>query len=161
FMASGSQGTVLAGGADAGEGRRLRSGRVLAFAMAMIGSMQLAGCAGGEFAPTLDFAVPAHFEATKNTAAPQVSRWWTRFGSSELDERIERADIDNLDIAVAFAQLKQADAEAQIAGAPLWPTLDYADNNSRSQSSGTNVPGVINKPSRRNSFEKALSASYI
>ena len=52
------------------------------------------------------------------------------------------ANFENLDIAAAIAQLQQADAQAQITGAALWPAITYEDNSSRSRSSGTNVPGV-------------------
>ena len=98
---------------------------------------------------------------SKSTKQPAIEHWWTRFGSRELNDLISAADLENLDIAVAVAQLHQAEAQAEIAGAALWPTLDYIDNNTRTQSSGTNQPGVITSPTRRNSFSKTLSASYV
>src|SRR5262245_48774342 len=123
--------------------------------------MQLQGCAKVPFVPTLAFAVPAHFEAGKSVKPPQVSRWWTHFGSAELNQVMESADIENLDIAAAVAQLEQAEAQARITGSALWPTVDYSGSFSRSQSSGTNNPGVINPTTRRNSFSHVISASYV
>ena len=123
-------------------------------------ALTAAGCADG-FEPTLAFAIPEHFEMSKSTKQPAIEHWWTRFGSRELNDLISAADLENLDIAVAVAQLHQAEAQAEIAGAALWPTLDYIDNNTRTQSSGTNQPGVITSPTRRNSFSKTLSASYV
>ena len=99
--------------------------------------MQLQGCAKEAFVPTLAFAIPPHYEAEKSTKPPQVSRWWTRFGSTELNQIMDSADIENLDIAAAVAQFEQAEAQARIVGAALWPTINYADSSSRSQSSGT------------------------
>ena len=90
-----------------------------------------------------------------------MSRWWTRFGSAELDQLMDAANFENLDIAVAFAQLAQADAQVRITEAALWPTLGYSDNSQRSRSSGTNVPGVIGPGSERNSFTKVFNASYV
>ena len=71
------------------------------------------------------------------------------------------ANFENLDIAAAIAQLQQADAQAQITGAALWPAITYEDNSSRSRSSGTNVPGVISPGTERNSFTKVFAASYV
>jgi len=134
--------------------------RVLAkaFAVALWGAglMQVSGCAGTEFKPDLAFAIPGKFESTKTVKAPEVSRWWTRFRSAELNRLIEVANIENLDIAAATAQLRQAEAQAQIAGAALWPILGYSENSQRSRSSGPNSPGV-----ERNSFNKVANASYI
>jgi len=36
---------------------------------------------------------------------------------------MEATNIDNLDIAVAVAQLKGAEAQVEITGAMLWPTI--------------------------------------
>jgi NodT family efflux transporter outer membrane factor (OMF) lipoprotein len=74
---------------------------------------------------------------------------------------METTNLDNLDIAVAVAQLKEAEAQVAITGAMLWPTINYVDTSSRSLSSGTSVPGVTTKGVTRNSFTKALSASYV
>jgi NodT family efflux transporter outer membrane factor (OMF) lipoprotein len=117
--------------------------------------MQVSGCAGTEFKPDLAFAIPAKFETTTTVKAPDVSRWWTRFRSTELNQLIEVANVDNLDIAAAVAQLRQAEAQAQITGAVLWPTLGYSENSQRSRSSGANTAV------ERNSFSKVLNASYI
>jgi outer membrane protein, multidrug efflux system len=133
----------------------------LAFALSGIGLTQLTGCAYNEFQPYLDFPVPNKYEAAKSTKRQDISRWWTRFGSTELDNLMEAANIDNLDIAVAVAQLEQADAQARITGAALWPTINYSDNSQRSRSSGTNVPGIISPAVERNSFAKAFTASYV
>src|SRR5262245_17900729 len=134
-----------------------------AFALALsgIGLMPLAGCAYNEFQPYLAFPIPDKYEAAKSTKRQDISRWWTRFGSAELDNLMQAANFENLDIAVAVAQLKQADAQAQITGAALWPAVNYSDNSQRSRSSGTNVPGIISPAVERNSFTKVISASYV
>jgi outer membrane protein, multidrug efflux system len=136
-------------------------GHALALGLSGIGLMQLTGCAYDEFQPTLAFPVPNKYEAAKSTQRQDISRWWSRFGSAELDNLMEAANIENLDIAVAVAQLKQADAQAQIVGAALWPTVNYSDNSQRSRSSGTNVAGIISPAVERNSFTKVFSASYV
>ena len=152
---------------EGGKGVRRRTGwapvmaQACALAMSGAGLMQLTGCAGSEFEPYLAFPIPLKYEAAKSTKPPDVSRWWTRFGSAELDNLMQAANFENLDIAVAVAQLKQADAQAQITGAALWPAVNYSDSSQRSRSSGTNVPGIISPAVERNSFTKVISASYV
>jgi NodT family efflux transporter outer membrane factor (OMF) lipoprotein len=123
--------------------------------------MQLAGCSGDPFTPTLAFAIPPQFDGAKSSKPPRVSRWWSRFGSRELDSLMESANIDNLDIAAAVAQLEQADALSRVAAAPLWPIFGYSETNSRSQSSGTTIAHEISSPMARNSFNKLVNASYV
>ncbi len=130
-------------------------------AATLLGTMSLGGCAPAPFDPGLTFAVPARFEAGSTTKAQNASRWWTRFGAAELDRLMDTANVENLDLAVAAAQLKAAEAQITISGAALWPVFDYTDNNSRSQTSGTTVRGAISPPVARNSFSKVLGASYI
>jgi outer membrane protein, multidrug efflux system len=130
-------------------------------AIVCAGLMQGTGCSRDSFEPSLTFAVPARFEAARSTQPAHISHWWTHFGAIELDQLMDSANIDNLDIAVAVAQLAQADAQARITGAALFPTIGYADNNSRSQVSGTTIPGQIHSPVQINSFSKTIVASYV
>jgi len=145
-----------------GAGRKhARLARTLATILLGAGLMQLAGCARNEFEPYLAFAIPHKYESAKTVKPTDVSCWWARFGSAELDQLMDVANIENLDIAVAVAQLQQAEAQVQITGAALWPAVSYADNSQRSRSSGTNVPGIISPGAERNSFAKVFNASYV
>lgn len=127
----------------------------------------LAGCA---VAPepsdrSLAFATPKRFEAQAAspaaTARPTLARWWTRYGSRELDRLMAQAQERNLDIAAAFAQLEQAEAQARASGAALWPSVEASGGASRSRSSGTMTPGVVTRTQGRNAFDATLSASYV
>ena len=130
-------------------------------AAGVLATLALAGCAHDGFAPTLTFALPDRFAHAKGSKPAEISAWWKHFRSTELDALVARADIDNLDIAVAVAQLAAAKAQAEVAGAALWPSLEFTDNNSRSKGSGTNSPGTISNPPPRNSLNRNLSAAYI
>ena len=121
----------------------------------------LTGCDHLRFEPTLPFSVPSEFETNTHTEATKISEWWKRFGSSELNEYMDTVSDGNLDIAVAVARMEQSEAQADVALAALFPVLTYTDNASRSQASGTNVPGKITKPTIRNSFTKQINASYV
>ena len=81
--------------------------------------------------------------------------WWHGFGSAQLDELIAEAQRNNDDLAGAVARVREADAQARIAGAPLLPSLDLGATatRERAQVSGGG-PRVFN------AFSPLLTASY-
>ena len=87
-------------------------------------TLALAGCLQAEKPdPALD--VPERFRAQAAPPAPPVSAtWWQAFRSPELTGFAQAAQTGNLDIAIAVARVRQADAQATVAGAPLLPVLD-------------------------------------
>lgn len=59
-----------------------------------------------------------HEAAASPTGAGTVdAQWWRGFGSAELDALVARAQAQSLDLAAAVARVRQADAQAVIAGA--------------------------------------------
>ena len=86
----------------------------------------LSGCILGSERPDLLLEIPTHYReaatAKPDAALPSLD-WWRGFGSSELLSLMEAAQVHNLDIAVAVAQIVQADAQVGVAGAPLLPSL--------------------------------------
>jgi len=114
--------------------------------------------------PALD--VPDAYRAapgkSADAALPPLD-WWRGFKSKELTALIEEAQIVNLDIAAASARIKQADAQARIAGAALLPTVDANGNGSHSRRSITTSGGTSNVgggPREGNLYSTSLSASY-
>lgn len=59
-------------------------------------------------------------------SALPTQTWWRGFKSKELDQFVDTAQASNLDIAVAIAQILQADAQVGIAGGPLLPSVSGA-----------------------------------
>src|SRR6266852_3634546 len=102
-----------------------------AMAMVLTFSAGLAGCAvGPHYAkPTTNLA-PFHnlagVSATKpEFPAPALESWWTGFNDPMLVTVVQRALDQNLDLAAAFARVRQARAAAAAAGAQLLPTADF------------------------------------
>ncbi|MBB5693494.1 efflux transporter outer membrane subunit [Muricoccus pecuniae] len=62
--------------------------------------------------------------------------WWRRFGSTELERLMARMAGENLDLAVAAARVRQADASARIAGAALLPIVTGGGSAQRSEAGG-------------------------
>ena len=87
----------------------------------------------------------------KPHAALPAPDWWRGFRSRELTLFVERAYLDNLDIAAAVARIEQADANTRIAGAPLLPSLT-ADLSA--QRSGTGADAG------KSTYSAVLNASY-
>src|ERR1700752_1484289 len=95
---------------------------------------------------------PKYREASgKPHAALPAPDWWRGFRSRELTIFVERAYLDNLDIAAAVGRIEQGGANTRIAGAPLLPLLTADLSASRS---GTGADAG------RSTYSAVLNASY-
>jgi multidrug efflux system outer membrane protein len=92
-----------------------------------------------------------------STAWPSAT-WWQGFGSPELNNLITKARQGNFDIAAAVARVKEADAQALIAGAPLFPAVSASGNATRERTvaAGTKGGGGMTY----NEYNPLLTASY-
>ena len=97
--------------------------------------------------------------ATMVSAWPSAD-WWHGFGSSQLDDFISQAQRANDDIAAAVARIRQADAQAQVAGAPLFPTIGATADASRQRQIPTVTATAGTQGRSFNQFSAQASASY-
>lgn len=100
----------------------------------------LSGCLLGSERPDLNLEVPISYRAASKgdaDSSPPMLDWWRGFRSAELTGLMEDAQIHNLDIAVAIAQIVQADAQVGISGAPLLPSVSGTASAERERSGGT------------------------
>ncbi|WP_322013230.1 TolC family protein [Paraburkholderia sp. J12] len=66
--------------------------------------------------------------STDALGKPVRTDWWTAFGNNELDGLVQQARMNSFDVAAAIARVKQAQANAKIAGAALLPNVKgFAD----------------------------------
>ncbi|WP_330887737.1 TolC family protein [Rudaea sp.] len=89
----------------------------------------LAACASWQTAvPDLPKDTPADWQA-RNTAAaglaPDLDHWWRAFGDPVLDDLIERAQRDNLNIQIAGERLLAARAARHAKRSQFWPNLNF------------------------------------
>lgn len=99
----------------------------------------LAGCnlASPDLGP-LEPKIAARYEAQPSAAAPALSTGWVAlFGSRELTALSLQALGQNFDIEAAAGRIAEADAQAVISGAALYPQLNGSGNASRSRTPGT------------------------
>ncbi|MCC7348836.1 MAG: efflux transporter outer membrane subunit [Variibacter sp.] len=130
-------------------------------AAALAAALLLSGCFLGPEKLDVPLEVPdaySHGPARAGAAVPGPD-WFRGFRSRELDALIAEARKENLDIRVAIAQILQADAQVQIAGAALLPEISGLANVQRARSSGA-VSGS-GAAAERTVFNTGLSASYI
>jgi NodT family efflux transporter outer membrane factor (OMF) lipoprotein len=118
----------------------------------------LAACTLGPDYQTPDNPTP---QAWRNPPAQPADLspsqdWWQGFGSTQLDAYIADARRANTDLAAAEARIREADAQARIAGAPLLPSLSLGANaiHERQPSAATG------KMATSTAYEPGLTASY-
>jgi outer membrane protein, multidrug efflux system len=115
--------------------------------------------------PGLAVDVPGSYREPHGPAeaATPALDWWRTFRSRELTSLMEEAVSANFDIAVAIAQISQADAQVRIAGAPLLPTIDLNATDTASKASQqllSSSSGGGGSPFSR-LYSTSLSASYV
>jgi len=121
----------------------------------------LSGCTLDSEKPDLALDTPGKYRAPhgpSDAAVPKLD-WWRGFRSRELVALIEDAQAHNFDIAVAVAQIQQADAQVRIANAPLFPLIDLNGNSSVGKSSAAIGSGGGGGTSHL--YASSLSASYV
>ncbi|MHA4866070.1 efflux transporter outer membrane subunit [Duganella sp. PWIR1] len=64
--------------------------------------------------------------------------WWQRFGSDELNQLVREGQDSNLELAAAMSRMRQASAQARIAGVTLLPSVDAYAGASRDLPLGGN-----------------------
>ncbi|MBV7497763.1 efflux transporter outer membrane subunit [Pseudomonas sp. PDM24] len=127
-------------------------------------SLLLAACSTPASRPDSGLQPPAAWQSPNTAAAAHSNRqWWTQFGSPQLNRLIEQASVGSHDLAAAVARVRQAQASATIAGAPLLPELKAGLNANRQRLlHGKGYSQLDVSPDNRslNYYDAELSASY-
>ncbi|BEV16788.1 efflux transporter outer membrane subunit [Herbaspirillum sp. DW155] len=105
--------------------------RITRVAMAVALLLAIGGCVTRpvQTDPILEMQVPDKWGAGVAADAARGEQlwpdtdWWKQFGSSELSELVQEGQRNNYEIAAAYSRVKQAEAQALIAGAPLLPNV--------------------------------------
>ncbi len=103
-----------------------------------IALLALSGCMVGPDFRSPRAATPARYltDAPPSnlpyvTGDPVDPSWWTSFGDPELTKLENQAVAQNLDLQIATERLVEAEAQAQITGAALYPSLSGAASYTR------------------------------
>ncbi|MDL5596916.1 efflux transporter outer membrane subunit [Bacillus subtilis] len=127
-------------------------------------SVLLAACGSPAPRPDSGLQPPPTWQSPEHPGASQNDRqWWTHFGSTELDQLIDQARLGSHDLAAAVARVRQAQAGATIAGAPLLPEIKAGLNANRQKLlHGKGYSQLDVNPNKRSLdyYDAELSASY-
>jgi NodT family efflux transporter outer membrane factor (OMF) lipoprotein len=112
--------------------------RTVAVLTAFGSLLMLGGCISEKV--TLDLGIPvAYRESPKpQSYKPPPLDWWRSFRTKELIWLMEEAQTANFDVAAAVARIVQADAQAKIASAALYPEIGLQANAVRTRASRAN-----------------------
>src|SRR6516164_559182 len=139
-----------------------RAGRAVARVAACVSAVALlAACTLDSEKPELALDTPGKYRWARGQVERSLPAldWWRGFRSVELTSLMEFAQAANLDIAVAIAQIEQADALVRVADASLFPLINF--NSSASQSKSSSAIGSGGGGGTTRLFSSSLSASYI
>jgi NodT family efflux transporter outer membrane factor (OMF) lipoprotein len=124
----------------------------------------LAACNSPAPRPESAIPAPAAWQSAHSAAASAAhQQWWSHFGSRDLERLIAQARTGSHDLAAAVARVRQAQAAATIAGAPLLPELKGSLNANRQQLLRGSGYSQLDSNSERKAvdyFDARLSASY-
>jgi multidrug efflux system outer membrane protein len=83
------------------------------------------GCASAPSVqhPKLNTEIPSAYQTPTTTTTQTDSLWWATFSDSRLDTLIDQALLYNHNLQAASARLQMAQAQAKLAGAPLYPQI--------------------------------------
>lgn len=127
-------------------------------------SLLLAACNSPAPRPDSGVKPPAAWQSPEHPGAVRSNRqWWTQFGSPELDRLVEQARVGSHDLGAAVARVRQAQAGATIAGAPLLPEIKAGLNANRQKLlHGKGYSQLDVSPDNRSLdyYDAELSASY-
>lgn len=131
------------------------SGPLARLTLMMAALLALGACASHNHAPERRAAdLPLAFTGAGGAGdAPPAVDWWRGFGDRQLSELIDAALADSPDLLIAAERVRQAEAQAAIAGASLFPTLNLGLGASRRETHGLGGGASA-------SYSAALNASY-
>lgn len=119
--------------------------------------LSLSGCELDWEKPDISVPPPPKFNQAKAVSSPVIAGgadFAQKFRSKELHGLVTKALADNLDLAAAAARITQADAQARVASAALWPSISTIG-----AARGTQTPGTALEASSGGLFQGANAAT--
>jgi multidrug efflux system outer membrane protein len=120
--------------------------------LAVLAALAVSGCATqADRYERPGVHVPARWAVPAAEQGWPDSRWWSAFGSAELDDLVAQAQAANHDLRMAAARVEQARANAALAAAGQSPVAGFGIGGDRSKDPGS---------AGANSFTLGPSVSY-
>ena len=130
--------------------RRLGLAASLAASFALV-----TGCASVTPPPDYKVDPPAQWRTAATDTVAVEPQWWTVFGDPVLTTLVEQALVNNNDVAIAAARIREARAQEQVARSQLFPTIDASLGASRSR-----AVSAFGTPVEATGFQPQLQVGY-
>lgn len=102
----------------------------------LLAAALLSACASVPPSPHAQVQPPPAWRAAVPAGSVVEPGWWQAFGDPRLAAAVERALAGNVDLAVAEAGVREAEALSRQARSGLWPTLDAVASAERARTLG-------------------------
>ena len=138
------------------------SGHGYPVALATAAVALLAGCMmGPDYArPKVDSPAAFRFEPA-GAAETANTIWWKQYGDPVLDQLIDTALANNLNVKIAAANVEQAAAVITQTRSSLFPQVGYSDSGERARTPETALTQAIpNYPNPQTAYQALLTASW-
>jgi multidrug efflux system outer membrane protein len=114
---------------------RRGGGRILHGGIGVFLAIFVAGCTVGPNYQKPEPVVPPTWAETPKTGVTtspmEIVRWWALFHDEQLNSLIDRAVLQNLDLKLAEARIREERALLTIAGSQAYPALDTSGSYTR------------------------------
>lgn len=104
----------------------------------------LAGCAVGPDYERPKTEAPPAWGEKADTAAADLSKWWTLFNDPALDRLVDRAVTSNHDLRIAAGRVKEARGQLGVVVGQLLPEIDVTGSVARQRQSPNALQFPIN-----------------
>ena len=109
--------------------------------------------------PKVDSPAAFRFEP-KAVAETANTTWWKQFGDPVLDQLIDTALANNLNVKIAAANVEQALAVITQTRSALFPQVGYSANGERVRVPETGLEALPNSPNPQSTYQALLTASW-
>jgi multidrug efflux system outer membrane protein len=141
-----------------------RSSLSLSFSLAIATTLLLSACAVGPKYERPAIDTPSAFpeDAGALTNGPALGRdWWKLYNDARLNELVDSALARNVDLALAAAQIQEAEAVLRETGAATLPEIDVAGGSTRTaNSTATAAPSPSGVPSVRTNHRAVFQTNF-
>jgi len=131
--------------------------RALLMAVAMLGTLLVAGCAMGPDYERPETALPETFEQAEDSGVSIVNLdWWELFGDEQLNALVRIALEQNKDMATAIFRIEEARAALGFVRSDQYPQFEVSAGANR----GNSIPGTSVITPINNNFVLAGNLSF-
>ena len=129
-----------------------------------LATLVAAGCAVGPSYQRPDLQLPAAYaeDAIGPAGAAAIgAEWWQLYGDAQLGDLVTAALSRNVELALAAAQIQEAEAVVRETGAAVLPEIAVGGNSNRTAySTDTAVPSQSGIPSVRTNHRAVFSTTF-